>query len=54
MFVEEGTAASLSFYFYTALTGAEGQANLLIKNIYIPSNSFEVLLKSLYRIGCTG
>lgn len=51
MFVEEGTAASLSFYFYTTLTGAEGQANLLIKNIYIPSNSFEVLLKACTELG---
>lgn len=53
MYIEAGTAPSFSFYFYTTLGGSEGEVNLLVKNAYVPANSYNLLLKACTSLSST-
>jgi hypothetical protein len=53
MYIEAGTSPSFSFYFYTTLGGSEGEVNLLVKNAFVPANSYNLLFKACTSLSTT-
>jgi hypothetical protein len=45
MLIDPASDQGMSVYFYTNLNGTTGQVNLLLKNVYVPANSYELNLK---------